>query len=211
MIPNPQPRPNKSRVIDASRSPSPDPKRWRKPMNPLKKLFLFSGIASVALADFSNDGVPVVPNVLTRIIAGAERSGEPLQSKTTKDESTVFYLRRAEYVGECEAPFGTVHVAQLFYIRSGVRGQQTPPPRGHTFLVFYDSEFRVRGYWREQGDTYSVDGSKLLLDGNVIFDYANPTKHTAMPPGQWPHPPIWDKPQRQQDGSGQTATRPESK
>jgi hypothetical protein len=180
-------------------------------MIPLKTIVLLLGTAGLAKADFSNDGVPVAPDVLTRIVAGAERSGDPLQSKATEDESTVFYLRRAEYIGECQAPFGTVHVALLFYIRSGVRGQQTPPPRGHTFLVFYDSEFRVRGYWREQGDTYSVDGSKLLLDGKVIFDYTNPTKHTAVPPGQWPHPPIWDKPQRQQDGTGQPATRPESK
>jgi hypothetical protein len=187
------------RVSNVLSSPSPDPKRWRKQMNSLKSIVLLLGTVALANADFSNDAVPVVPDILTRIVAGAERSGEPLQSKATKGESTVFYLRRAEYIGECEAPFGTVHVAQLFFIRSGVRGQQTPPPRGHTFLVFYDSDFRVRGYWREEGDSYSVVGSKLLLDGKVIFDYANPTKHTAVPPGQWPHPPIWEKPQRQQD------------
>lgn len=184
---------------------------WRKTMSSLNKIFLFFGIASVAYADFSNDGVPVSQDVLTRVIAGAERSGEPLQSGVTKAESTVFYLRRAEYVGECAAPFGTVHVAQLFYIRSGVRGNQTPPPRGHSFLVFYDSEFRVRGYWRDQGDTYSVDGSKLLLDGEVIFDYANPTMHTAVPPGQWPHPPIWEKPKRQQARTGRPTIRTQSK
>ena len=178
-------------------------------MIPLKTIILLLGIGGFANADFANDGVPGAPDILTRIVAGAERSGEPLQSKATEGESTVFYLRRAEYIGECETPFGTVHLAQLFYIRSGVRGQQTPPPRGHTFLVFYDSEFRIRGYWRDHGDTYSVDGSKLLLDRKVIFDYTNPTKHTTVPPGQWPHPPIWDKPQRQQGGAGQPPTRPE--
>jgi len=179
-------------------------------MFPLKTIVLLPDVVGFANADFSNDGVPVAPDILTRIVAGAERSGEPLHSKATEGVSTVFYLRRAEYIGECEASFGTVQLAQLFYVRTGVHGQQTPPPRGHTFLVFYDSEFRVRGYWCEQGDTYSVKGSKLLLDGKVIFDYTNPAKHSAVPPGQWPHPPIWDKPQRQQGGRGQPATRPES-
>jgi hypothetical protein len=177
----------------------------------MKIIVLVLGILGFANADFSTDGVPVAPDILTRVVAGAERSGEPLQSKATEGESTVFYLRRAEYIGECEAPFGTVHVAQLFYIRSGVRGQQTPPPRGHSFLVFYDSDFQVRGYWRDEGDGYRIDGTKLVLDGKVIFDYANPSKHTAAPAGQWPHPPTWQQPKHQKDGGGQPATRSESK
>jgi hypothetical protein len=180
-------------------------------MKPLKKIILLLGFASVSHADFSSDGVPVAPDILGRIIDGAERSGNPLQSKVTKGESTVYYLRRAEYIGACDAPFDTVHVAQLFYIRSGVRGQQTPPPRGHAFLVFYDSEFRVRGCWRDEGYAYRIEGSKLLLDGKVIFDYSNPTNHTAVPPGQWPHPPIWEQPKRKQDGGEQPAMLPDSK
>lgn len=169
-------------------------------MNPLKQIILLLGIATVAHADFSNDGVPVAPDILARIIAGAERSGEPLKSKATKGEFTVYYLRKAEYVGECDTPFGTVHIAQLFFIRSGVRGQQTPPPRGHTFLVFYDSEFRVRGYWRDPGDPYRIDGSKLLLGDEVLFDYAKLPKHINEVHGTWPHPPIWEHPQRQSGG-----------
>ncbi len=145
----------------------------------------------MAHADFSDDGVPVVPDVLTRIIAGAEASGEPLHSNVTEGEADVYYLRSAEYVGECIAPFGTVHIAQLFYIRSGVRGQQTPPPRGHTFLVFYDADFRVRGYWRDPGGPFRVEGSKLIEGEKVLFDYENLPKHIDEVQGAWPHPPIW--------------------
>lgn len=180
-------------------------------MNPLLKIVLLLGVSSWAHADFSNDGVPVSPEVVARIVSGAQRYGEPLESKATKEERTVYYLRRAEYIGECVAPFDTVHIAELFFIRSGVRGQPTPPPRGHTFLVFYDSNFRVRGYWRDQGGPYRFEGTKLLEDGRVIFDYAESNKYTAVPPGQWPHPPIWEQPKRQQDGGGQPATRAESK
>jgi len=180
-------------------------------MNLLRSIALLLGISSLAHADFATDGVPGSPEVVARIVSGAQRYGEPLESMRTKGERTVYYLRRAEYIGECVTTFDIVHIAELFFIRSGVRGQQTPPPRGHTFLVFYDSNFRVRGYWRDQGGPYRFEGTKLLEDGRVIFDYAEPHKYTAVPPGQWPHPPIWDKPQRQQDGGGQPATRPESK
>jgi hypothetical protein len=160
-------------------------------MNKIFWLLAFVGMAEMAQADFSTDGVPTSPDVLTRIIAGAESSGEPLQSKAIKGESAVYYLRSAEYIGECVASFGTVHIAQLSFLRSGDRGQQTPPPRGHTFLVFYDADFKVRGYWRDPGGPYKVDGTKLFKGDKVLFDYANLPKHINEVQGQWPHPPIW--------------------
>lgn len=155
------------------------------------RAILTLALTAVAHADFSNDAVPVAPDILTRIIAGAEQSGEPLQSKATKGEDDVYYLRGAEYIGECAAPFGTVHIAQLFFIRSGVRGQQTPPPRGHTFLVFYDADFKVRGYWRDPSGPFRVDGSKLIEGDKELFDYAKLPQHINEVHGQWPHPPIW--------------------
>lgn len=175
-------------------------------MHSILQAILLFAITTAAHADFSNDGVPATPDILTRIIVGAERSGEPLQSKATKGESDVYYLRSAKYIGECIAPFGTVHIAQLLFIRSGVRGQQTPP-RGHAFLVFYDSDFRVRGYWREPGGPYRVDGSKLLEGDRELFDYANLPKNIDEVHGTWPHPPIWKR-ERQQAGADHPATKP---
>ena len=160
-------------------------------MNTIWPILLVFGTALIAHADFSTDGVPDKPDILTRIIAGAEGSGGPLQSKVAEGGSTVYYLRRAEYIGECVASFGKVHIAQLFFIRSGVRGQQTPPPRGHTFLVFYDPHFKVRGYWSDAEGTFHVDGSKLLQDDQELFDYANLPKNIEEMHGAFPHPPIW--------------------
>src|SRR5688572_7906116 len=101
----------------------------------MKRASLFLALTGAAYGVFSEDRVPAAPDVLTRIIGGAERSGDPLRSEATKDESTVYYLRSAEYIGECTAPFGRVHIARLFFIRSGFRGQTTPPPRGHNFIL----------------------------------------------------------------------------
>jgi hypothetical protein len=160
-------------------------------MNFFYRGLIILGIVASAHADFSTDGVPVTQDILKQIIAGAETSGEPLQSKTTKGDATIYYLRSAEYIGECVAPFGKVHIAQLFFIRLGIRGQQTPPPRGHTFLVFYDADFKVRGYWRDPGGPFKVDGSKLIEGDKELFDYAKLPKEIDEVQGQWPHPPVW--------------------
>lgn len=159
-------------------------------MNQTILAFLLAG--SVAFADFADDAVPAVPDILNRIISGAERSGEPLSSQITKGEPTVYYLKRAEYVGECTAPFGPVHIARLFFIRSGVRGQATPPPRGHTFIVFYDAKFKVRGFWRDADGPFSTRGSKLFEGDKELFDYAGiPERYEDLDTGAYPKPPVW--------------------
>jgi len=155
-------------------------------------MLLFTACASVAQADFSNDAVPVCPDVLARIISGAEQSGDPLCSHLTEGASTVYYLRGAEYVGECQAPFGKVHIAQLFFVRSGVQGQITPPPRGHGFLVFYDAEFRVRRFWADVEGRFSLQGTKLFQDDKELFDYARlPGGLEENAVGGYPQPPVW--------------------
>lgn len=165
--------------------------RPHAPTPPANRILLLLLCATTAHADFSADAVPIAPDILTRLIAGAECSGHPLQSHVNEGESTVYFLRRAEYIGECPAPFGTVHIARLFYIRSGTRAHPAPPPRGHSFVVFYDSKFRVRGHWRDPGGPYRISGTKLLEGDREIFDYAHLPKETETGQGHWPHPPIW--------------------
>ena len=160
----------------------------------MKRTLLFLVLSVVARADFSDDQLPAAPDILARVISAAERNGTPLRSIATKDEPTVYYLRSAEYIGQVEAPFGSVHIARLFYIRSGVRGQQTPPPRGHTFIVFLDWTFTIRDFWTVDYDfgRLSVSGTKLLLDDKHFFDYARIPEHYAeLPHNGYPHPPTW--------------------
>lgn len=97
-----------------------------------------------------------------------------MQSRTTKEESTVYYLRSAEYVGECDAPFGPVHTHG--FSSSALESEATPPPRRHTFIVFLDREFVVRARWDVDSTLarLGVAGSKLLLHDKELFDYAHP-------------------------------------
>jgi len=130
-------------------------------------------LASASFASFSDDQYAEQPDVLTRITAAAEKDGSQFRSST--DGNISYYLRSAEYIGPCEAPFGTVHVARLFYIRSAPKGSKSPA-RGHTFVVFLDRDFAIRSHWTVDHTLgrLSVNGSKLLLDRKELFDFANP-------------------------------------
>jgi len=125
------------------------------------------------MAGFSDDQYAEQPDVLARITAAAQKHGSPLGSST--DGSISYYLRSAEYIGPCDAPFGTVHVARLFFIRSARRGSNVPA-RGHTFIVFLDREFAIRSYWTVDFTLgrLSVSASKLLLDDKELFNFAHP-------------------------------------
>jgi hypothetical protein len=139
-------------------------------MNRAILALLFS--ASVSMAGFSDDQYAEQPDVIARIAAAAQKHGGSLSSSA--DGSISYYLRSAEYIGPCGAPFGTVHVARLFFIRSAPRGFKQPA-RGHTFVVFLDRDFAIRSFWTVDFTLgrLSVSDTKLLLDDKELFDYAN--------------------------------------
>ena len=145
------------------------------------------------MADFS-DGQYAEPEILTRITGAAQKHGDPLRSST--DGHVSYYLRSAEFIGSCEAPFGTVHVARLFFTRSGPRQATISrfPARGHTFIVFLDREFAVRGYWTVEHTLghLNVSGTTLLLDDKQLFDYAHlPVSGDILVDGAVQKPPQW--------------------
>ncbi len=143
------------------------------------------------MADFSDDQYAEQPDVIARIAAAAQKHGDPLRSST--DGKISYYLRNAEYIGPCQAPFGTVHVARLFYIHSAPRGSKVPA-RGLTFIAFLDRKFAIRSFWSVEFTLgrLSVSGTKLLLDGEELFDYAHPPEDgTIIVDGSVQHPPQW--------------------
>jgi hypothetical protein len=147
--------------------------------------------ASVSWAEFSEDQYAEPPDVLSRITAATEREGS--QFRSSSDGHISYYLRRAEYIGSCEAPFGTVHIARLFYIRSAPKGSKSPA-RGHTFIVFLDREFAIRSHWTVDHTLgqLSVSGSKLSLDNEELFDYAHPPASGRLSVGGAVQPlPQW--------------------
>jgi hypothetical protein len=147
----------------------------------VNRAILFLAFLSIARADFSDDRVPASPDILSRIIAAADRHGDPLHSHG--DARSAYYLCTAQYVGECRASFGTVHLAALGFTRSAERGSKHPA-RGHSFLVFLDESLAIRSFWRTDFDCSALsvrDGSKIYFGDQVAFDYANLPKPTKLP------------------------------
>ena len=143
------------------------------------------------MAGFSDDQYAEQPEIIARITTAAQKHGDPLRSST--DGTISYYLRSAEYIGPCDAPFGTVHVARLFFIRSAPRGSKLPA-RGHTFVAFLDREFAIRGYWTVEHTLgrLSVSGTKLLLNDKQLFDYTNlPASRDILVDGAVQQPPQW--------------------
>ena len=147
----------------------------------VNRAVLFLAFLSIARADFSDDRVPATPDILARILAAADRSGDPLRS--TGDARSAYYLCTAQYIGECRAAFGTVHLAALGFTRSAERGSKNPA-RGHSFIVFLDESFAVRSFWRADFDCSALsvrEGSKIYFGDQATFDYANLPKPTKLP------------------------------
>jgi len=158
------------------------------------KIMLVALFLTTALvrADFASDQYTDHPDVLLRIVSAAEQNA---RLKSNETESTVFYLRKAEYVGPLNAPFGTVYVAQLFYVRSAPQGSKLPA-RGHTFVAFLDDKFKIRVYWEIDGpdEPLSVAGGNLMKGKEVVFDYAHlPKSGKVTFDGKVQGVPQWDK------------------
>ena len=147
-------------------------------------------MAALCRAGFADDQSFDQPDTLLRIITSAEK--DKRFASRAGDEA--LYLRKAEYIGALYAPFGTVRVAQLLYIRPSPRGSKFPP-RGHAFIVFLDEQFKIRFYWTpDLPENLSVAGNKLLLDGAVVLDYSRlPKDGEVVVDGKVEGIPQWNK------------------
>jgi hypothetical protein len=157
----------------------------------MKIALLFLLLLTSAHAEFSDDQFPQSPGILSRIIAAAQAYGDPLSSRS--EDKMAYYLRSAEYIGSCEAPFGRVHAARLFYIHSAPQSTKLPA-RGHTYIVFLDASLHVRGNWEVDAGSghFSFKGTKFCLDNTVLFDYAHlPERAGVVMDGQPVSIPRW--------------------
>jgi hypothetical protein len=168
-------------------------------------ILLVTGV--VLGADYSIDHYQPIPDILPRLIHAADDvMGPDLRSKGHTDDTggkQMRYVRSAEYIGYCDAPFGRVHIAKVFYIRSGYKGSPTPPARGDRVLVFADHRLRVHLVWHLDEDSplavqgsrlLELQGSGLLEDGKTVLDFARPPESgEVLLDGKVQNVPSWSK------------------
>lgn len=151
-------------------------------------------VATAALGAFSDNQFTSKLHILSQLISVAEQHGDPFKPAVRNDggRAYAYYLKDAHYVGSCQAPFGTVHVATFLFIRTGWKdGGETPPAHGHTFVAFFDGTPRLRRFWRvdlpiEGFWSMRFEGPRLLMDDRLVFDFAQTI------PADRPHEVIFD-------------------
>ncbi len=172
-------------------------KRWASQVPAVLPLLL---IATAARGGFSDNQFVAAPHMLSQLIRTAEQYGDPFKPAIRDDggRAYAYYLKEARYVGQCQAPFGTVHVATFVFIRSGWKdGGQVPPAHGQAFVAFFDGSLRLRRFWRvdlpiEGFWGMRFDGSVLLMDERRVFDFAQVDgPHEAIFDGQLQPRPTW--------------------
>ena len=123
------------------------------------------------------------PKILLKIVTALENSGiEELDSNKTpgEGENTTYHLCSADFLGVVERNGGKFTIALAFYRRSSPPDGETPPARGHSFIVVLDKDWKVVGHGRPDvdGGIYML-GDKLYskkrgeLEGKEVADFAS--------------------------------------
>ncbi len=151
----------------------------------MRTALLFLLLCWSVRADFSWDAFPQSVDILSRLVSAAERSGQDYLTPhidPNGGKPMAYYVRSASYIGKCEAAFGSVHILAIHYTRSAPKGSRNPP-RGHSFVLFFDHALKLRAGWCVDFDTSALslrEGSKVFFGETVVFDYANLPKPSQV-------------------------------
>ncbi|WP_038170399.1 hypothetical protein [Verrucomicrobium sp. BvORR106] len=117
------------------------------------------------------------PKILLKVIDALESSG--LDDLTSRDHReggvrATYHLKSADYLGTLTWQGETVVLATAFYIRSRLADRDTPPARGHFFLVCLDAKAsKVVAHTRQDVVPYHLDGEVLKRGNLAIIDFGN--------------------------------------
>ena len=193
-------------------------------MRSLSAFLLLMTVA--ALGGESGDFVEE-PNLVGKITkALVESKDDRLTPHSTRDGDKLYsyHLKTVSYLGTIERGEEKFILATAFFIRSSAKGSEYPPARGHGFLLCLSPDFHLTSYCRlhyppevdlvgtelrrqqEAIANFAVSdfqrASGFLVDGDDLLPYPFADKISD---------PIESKTDGEQDGTGQPATRPESK
>lgn len=116
------------------------------------------------------------PKAVLKMVEALESSGRgQLNSYKTKVERKAYswHLRSISYLGTVERGKEKFFIAATHYIRSSFGGQQTPPARGHSYIVIFRSDFTIAASAEEDVSDCGMEGNKLYRDGKVVIDFDN--------------------------------------
>jgi len=113
------------------------------------------------------------PKALLRIVESLEKSKiDGLVSDKSSDGGTeTYHLKSIDLLGTVTRNRETFYLAEAFYIRSRPFGSETPPARGHSFLVVLSSDFAVASHCYGFEGGCRLKGNVLMKGDKVLVDF----------------------------------------
>ena len=183
-------------------------------------------ITSVVFGGESGDFVEE-PNLVGKITEALVASKhDRLTPRTTRDGDKLYsyHLKTVSHLGTIERGGEKFILATAFFIRSSARESEYPPARGHGFLLCLSPDFHLISHCRlHYPPEVHLAGTELRRQSEVIGSFAVSDLQRArgfLIDGDdiLPYPftdnlkdPAEEQSNGEQDGTGQPATRPESK
>jgi hypothetical protein len=103
------------------------------------------------------------PKTFLKIVTAIESSNIDVLTSKKDEQGTTYHLRRAEFLGTVNRADKTYTIAHAVFVRSSPPGRETPPARGHDFIVVFDPDFRICGVGRTTFGQYYMKGENLYF------------------------------------------------
>ena len=103
------------------------------------------------------------PKALLKVISAIESSSIDQLTSKKDEQGTSYHLRRAVLLGTVSRGGQTYTIAHAVFVRSSPPGRETPPPRGHDFILVLDSSFRILAHGRTTFGEYHMRGDRLYF------------------------------------------------
>jgi hypothetical protein len=139
------------------------------------QLLIIIFLAVIPLAAFAGArGEPLAePKTIFRMVESLENS--KIDSFTSRlsieGKAGTYHLCSVELLGTATRDKESLYLAAAFYVRSSPLGSETPPARGHSFLVVFHPDFAIASYCRGEVGDCRMNGNKLVRGDEVLADF----------------------------------------
>lgn len=155
-------------------------------------------IAMIAFTSLAfGEGEPLAePKSILRMTEALEKSGDDrFVSRRSSDGGTdTYHLRSISLVGAIQRGEERFLLAAAGYIRSSPAGRDTPPARGHSYLIVFRPDFTIAAYCYESGSDCHLTGNRLMRGDEVVVDFGARdirTRHSGFLVGSGPLLPYF--------------------
>lgn len=106
------------------------------------------------------------PQTLLKVVTAVEKSGIDELTSKKDEQGTSYHMRRIDLVGTITRDKRVYSIAHAVFVRSSPPGRDTPPARGHDFIIALDDGFKIVGVGRTGFGSYRMQGDKLYFGEN---------------------------------------------